>query len=134
MQKEMLWFFGAMAFVAVAAFLVGITTANVDTAKVVAMFGCIVVGALVSAYRDADDSMVVPKFFMFACTGMAILCSCLGFWVGVTGAVFFGMLTAMMIWIYWSSRPEGVKVLRAVATCAAYIIPAVILVPLTIYL
>jgi len=61
MKKEMLWFFGAMAVVAMLALIVGMAV-EVTTAKLVAMVGCILVGVVVSAVRDGDDHLIVPKF------------------------------------------------------------------------
>ena len=148
MKKEMMWFFGSLAVVAMVALVVGLS-AEVTIAKLAGMGGCILVGALVSAYRDREDSLVVPKFFMFACAGLAILigwaiCDLvakagIGVLIGF-GMILPGFMLAFVLGLgfclgeYWRDRPEEITVRRAVATCAVYILPAVVLVPLTLYI
>ncbi|MFA4846454.1 MAG: hypothetical protein WC654_07945 [Patescibacteria group bacterium] len=149
MKKEMLWFFGAMAVVAVVALIVGLTAEEISTAKLVGMCGCILAGILVSALRDPFDDLVVPKFFVFACTGMAILVGwatmdlVAKFGINVLhgfGLVFpatlllFVLAAGFCLGVYWRERPSSINVRQAVATCAVYVLPAVILVPVIIYL
>jgi len=50
------------------------------------------------------------------------------------GLLFFVLAAGFCLGVYWRERPSDITVRRAVATCAAYVLPAVVLVPLTIYI
>ena len=150
MKKEMMWFFGIMAVVSLISLIVGLNSEVVFNAKLVALFGCLLGGLGVMKDRDREDRTVAPKLFMCAMAGFSILVGnflvdmivqdgfrMLGSGVGIYFTaiwVLFVAATVGCVIVYWRDRPSFVTVRTAMATCLVYLLPAVILMPMVIYI
>jgi len=154
----MLWFYGSLAVVALVALVVGLNAEVVFTAKLTGLLVALIVGTVVGAWRDGTsyraasegDPLIVPKLFMFAMAAISILVGAyLVDLINTYGVRFFSqgvsicfsgvmvvflLATGASIGMYWNDRPAGTTVRTAIATCAIYLLPAIILTPMVIYI